>query len=270
MIDEGIDEPKKGIDELPSKPRLPSPPGACDSHMHIAGPLSAYPYRETRSLNPPEALWADYKAMSSVLGLERCVIVQPSFYATDNDCTLDSVAHAQGDAVAVVVVEPDATNRELLELHKRGARAVRSQMIVAGGMPFDALESIAARIAPLGWHLELYMDTRDLPEMAHRLRSLPVPIVFDHLLLDMLASGRAWVKLANPRSEPSAIRACQLIAANPDQVVWGSDWPHVSWDSAQPPDDGKLLDLLGQWCPDDAARHRILVSNPDRLYFQHH
>ncbi len=259
------------------------PAGACDAHMHIAGPLATYPYRETRNLAPPEALWEDYLKTAGTLGTERCVVVQPSFYASDNACTLNAVAAAKGKAVAVVVVDPDVSESTLLDLHQRGARAVRSQMIVAGGMPFEALNEVAARIAPLGWHIELYMDTRDLPGIAGHIGKLPVPVVFDHMgqwhpedrvdepgfkqLLALLASGRAWSKLSNPRTMPSAERARRLIAANPDNLVWGSDWPHVSWSSATPPDDGKLLDMLGQWCPDEATRARILVSNPDRLYF---
>lgn len=251
--------------------------------MHVVGPTARYPYRETRNLMPPEATWEDYRHTAATLGLERCVVVQPSFYASDNACTLDAVARSGGKAVGVVVVDADATHGQLAALHARGARAVRSQMIVAGGLSFDGVERLAERIAPLGWHIELYLDTSDLPELAGRLRRLPVPVVFDHMgqwlpgdridepgfraLLELLESGRAWTKLSNPRFEPSPARARKLIEVNPERVVWGSDWPHVSHAGA-PPDDGHLLDQLAGWTADAATVHRILVSNPGQLYFQ--
>lgn len=251
--------------------------------MHVVGPLARYPFRETRNLMPPEATSEDYRATAARLGLQRCVVVQPSFYAADNQCTLDAVARSEDAAVGVVVVEPAVTPQELAALHAQGARAVRSQMIVAGGLTFDAVEALADRIGPLGWHIELYLDTADLPDLASRLRRLPVPVVFDHMgqwhpedrvdeagfraLLDLLESGQVWTKLSNPRFQPSSARARKLIETNPERVVWGSDWPHVSC-KGPPPDDGALLDLLAEWTPDAETRHRILVSNPDRLYFQ--
>jgi predicted TIM-barrel fold metal-dependent hydrolase len=259
------------------------PAGACDCHMHIVGPFADYPLRETRSLSPREAVWDEYAKVSASLHLRRCVVVQPSFFATDNHCTLDSVARApKGDAVAVVVVEPSVTRDEIAKLHERGARAVRAQMIVAGGLQFSALEAVADAIAPFGWHLELFLDTSDLPAFSDRLRELPVPIVFDHMgqwlpgdrtdekgfkiLVDMVANGRAWTKLSNPRFAPSEKRARELIAANPDRVVWGTDWPHVSYKSPLPNDNG-LLRLLRDWSTDDATFHKILVDNPQALYF---
>jgi predicted TIM-barrel fold metal-dependent hydrolase len=259
------------------------PERACDCHMHIVGPLERYPFQENRSLSPPEALWEDYQQTAATLGLQRCVIVQPSFFGSDNHCTLDSVARAKhGSAVAVVVVDPHVTQHELRELHQRGARAIRAQMLVAGGMSFDALETVADLIAPFGWHLEIYLDTQDLPELAPRLRRLPIQVVFDHMgqwlpgdrdnergfeiLLELLAEGRSWVKLSNPRFAPSTVRAKRLISANPNRVLWGSDWPHVSHPLPHP-DDRQLLGSLTDWVPDETTLQLILQRNPQELYF---
>ena len=266
-----------------SAPRFAVPAGACDCHMHIVGPLARYPFNENRSLTPPQATWEDYRATATQLGLERCVIVQPSFYASDNECTLDAVSRSEGRARAVVVVEENVTTATLRAMHERGARGVRAQMISKGGLSFDALESVSARIATFGWHLQLYLDSRDLPDLAGRLRRLPVPIVFDHMaqtlessgtdepgfriLLDLLAGGRAWVKLSSAHFPPSSERARLLAQANPERILWGTDWPHVSYGGAVP-DDGALLDALANWFPDEQLRTKALVSNPDRLYFQ--
>lgn len=168
-------------------------------------------------------------------------------------------------------------------MHQRGARGVRAQMVAKGGLSFDALESVSARIASFGWHLQLYLDARDLPDLVGRLRRLPVPLVFDHMahvlelsgtdepgfriLLDLLAEGRAWVKLSNALFPPSRERARLLAQANPERILWGSDWPHVAHSDGVP-DDGALLDALADWFPDEQLRRKALVVNPDRLYFQ--
>jgi predicted TIM-barrel fold metal-dependent hydrolase len=221
--------------------------------------------------------------MARTVGLDRCVIVQPSFFAFDNACTLDSVGRSGNRARAIVVVKPDVAKADLEAMHHRGARGARAQTVVAGGMSFDAIEEISKRIAPFGWHLQLYLDARSLPDLVQRLRRLPVDVVFDHMahiqpdsgmeepgfvaLLNLLADGKAWVKLSNALVPPSAERARRLVSENPERILWGSDWPHVAYLGA-PPDEGALINDLADWVPDVQMRHRILVSNPDRLYFQ--
>ena len=267
-----------------SIPRIRLPQGACDTHMHIVGPPDAYPFTAVRSLSPPPASWNDYRTIAGRLGLSRCVIVQPSFYGTDNRCTLDAVAESEGRARAVVVVAADITAAEVARMHECGARGVRIQMVSKGGVDFDSIETISKRIAPFGWHLQLYVDAQDLPPMIERLQRLPVPVVFDHMahviesngtdgpgfrmLLDLLAGGRAWVKLSNALFPPSAQRARILAQANPDRILWGSDWPHVAYSEDSVPDDGVLVDALAQWIPDAALREKVLVANPDQLYFR--
>lgn len=264
-------------------PRIALPSGACDSHMHIVGPLARFPFVANRSVSPPEATWPDYRRTAAKLGIDRNVIVQPSFYGSDNRCTLDALEQSAGRARGVVVVGAEVTADEIRNLHERGARGVRVQTIAKGGVDFDVIETVSARIAPFGWHLELYLDARELPALVGCLRQLPVPLVFDHmaqvakdsgihergfdLLRDLLAKGRAWVKLSHSFFRPSAERARALIDANPDRVLWASDWPHVPENEAGVPDDGELVNMLADWAPDEGLRHKVLVDNPARLYF---
>ncbi|HVF63077.1 MAG TPA: amidohydrolase family protein [Casimicrobiaceae bacterium] len=266
-----------------TQPRTRVPAGSCDSHMHIVGPQSKYPFAPVRSLSPPEASWQDYRRTASKLGLDRCVVVTPSFYGTDNRCTLDAVDGSGGRARAVVVVSPDVSSEEIARMHARGARGVRVQVISKGGIDFSTMEAVAERIAPFGWHLQLYLDAENLPPMLDRLHRLPVAVVFDHMahvnqsngtdgpgfraLLSLLDGARAWVKLSNALFPPSSARAAILARANPDRVLWGSDWPHVAHSDAGVPDDGALVDELAAWIPDEAARAKALVTNPATLYF---
>jgi predicted TIM-barrel fold metal-dependent hydrolase len=250
--------------------------------MHIVGPFAAYPLRETRSLNPGEATLDAYRKVRAAMGMQRSVIVQPSVYAKDNACTLDAVDALRGTARAVVVVDPAIEESALAAMHARGARGVRVQKIVAGGASLDDIEELAARIRPFGWHLQFFMDAADIAELAPRLRRLPVDVVFDHMahadravgmdapgfqaLLDLMQSGQTWVKLSNAFWTPDVQRVRRLIAANPDRVVWGSDWPHLGF-QGEPPDDGCLVDAIGEWTQDASMVRRILVTNPERLYF---
>lgn len=266
-----------------SIPQTRVPSRACDSHMHIVGPVAQYPFWPVRNISPPEAGWLDYRRTAEKLGLERCVIVQPSFYGTDNACTLDALDQSEGRARAVVVVDPNVTTADIANMHARGARGVRVQMVSKGGLSFDTIEPLAALIAPFGWHLQLYLDASELPPLIARLRRLPLSIVFDHmahvipssgaddhgfeLLLGLLREGHAWVKLSNALFPPSATRAQVLAEASPDRVLWGSDWPHVAHSDAGVPDDGLLVDALAQWIPDAALRAKALVDNPQHLYF---
>ena len=264
-------------------PRAALPKGACDTHMHIVGPFATYPLRETRSLQPPEAKLEDYRNVMRTTGLQRNVIVQPSFFGQDNECTLASAEALGADvARAVVVVGTDITDSELAAMHRRGARAIRLQGVVAGGARVEDMELMADRIRLLGWHVQLYVDAKEIPALAPRIRKLPVDVVFDHMatvqrggsehepgfqaLLALLASGKVWVKLSGARFAPSAERARQLVQANSHRIVWGSDWPHISYED-DVPTEGALLDALNDWVPDDEVRRRILVDNASALYF---
>jgi len=273
---------KAGYRRELADPGYRPPAGTCDCHIHVLGPYATWPLLETRTVDPPEAPLEAYRRLVMPLGVERVVVVQPSMYLFDNRPTLQAVA-ALGDAArAVVVVAPDVTAATLAALHSQGARGVRLQKVAKGGLGFEHLETIAAKVAPLGWHLQCWIDARELPDLLPRLRALPVPMVFDHAakiepdsgedepgfaaLLDLLASGRAWVKLGDPLHEITQERARALFRANPDRVVWGSDWPHCAWRETIA-DEGLLLAEIARWFPDEADRRAVLADNPGRLYF---
>lgn len=277
---------------MPTRPSLHVPPGAVDCHMHIYGPPEQYPVAVT---NPsPVPLGSDlaaYQAVQARLGLSRTVVVQPTAYGTDNSCTLDAVTSlGLGAARAVVAVTPETPTSELHRLHASGARGARAFMLGGGPVAWERLHALAAHVTPLGWHVQLQFDGGDMPEREVLIRSLPCPVVIDHVgrfhdpvppdapavqaLLRLLEGGRTWVKLSSPygvsRSGPpgysdvSAI-ARALVAAAPDRLVWGSNWPHPNAPHPKP-DEASLLDLLGNWAPDRAVREAILVTNPARLY----
>ncbi len=273
----------------PGTPKEMAPAHACDTHAHIFGPQYLYPFVLGRSYTPPEAGIPAYARMLKALGVERAVIVQPSVYGTDNRCTYDAVRQSGGKWRGVAVVGAEVTTDELRALHDAGFRGVRINLLFKGGLAMEVLEEMARRIAPLGWHLQLLVDGRDLVDLAPRLRRLPVPSVIDHMghmpaaltvkhpafgaLLSLVSEGTCWVKLSGayrissqpfPYEDVTPI-AQALVAAGPEQMVWGSDWPHPSFVGEMPVDAG-LLDLLTEWVPDASLRHRVLVENPAKLY----
>ncbi|MGD1878561.1 MAG: amidohydrolase family protein [Kiloniellaceae bacterium] len=283
-------KPIPGPDPRPRKPRLKAPPKACDCHNHIFGPSDRYPYKAARQYTPPDAPLEDFLAMLGVLGIERAVIVQPSIYGSDNRCTEDAVTAMRGRARGIATVDPGIPQEELTRLDRAGFRGVRFNLIHTGGStPLDELEALAEKIAPLDWHVQIYLRGRLLPAIESRLRQLPVEVVIDHMghmeaaeglnqpgvasLLRLLEGGRTWVKLCPYRYDHSGYPfngakalAQKLAGTRPDRVVWGTDWPHPDIPGGQMPNDGDLLDALGDWFDDDALIRRILVDNPNALY----
>jgi len=278
----GLQVNKAGFRRDVASPRSIQFEGACDCHLHIVGPLERYPYVESALLRPPEARLENYLAMQRVLGLSRCVVVQPSFFGTDNRCTLDAVDRIGASARAVVVLDLAVGDVELQRMHEAGARGVRVNLVSHGGPSLSNLPAIAERIRPLGWHMQVFADSRALPAMAAELCALRLPLVFDHmahtahdqpvhdegvtLLCRWLQMETAWVKLSAYRFPGSAERAHRLVEANAARVVWGTDWPHVAYEHPVP-EEGGLFDELARWVPDDDTRRRILVDNPSALYF---
>ncbi len=275
--------------DVEPRPSWRAPALSCDCHFHIFGPYGRFPLDAGRHYEPAEALIPHYLRVADALGIGRMVIVQPSVYGTDNECSLDAAARFGLDRARVVAVVDDQVDAAALRaLHERGVRGVRFNAVSGNGTPLDALEGLAARIAPLGWHLQLYAEGHQLPDLAPRLAKLPVEVVVDHMggvrtadgvhgdgfqaLLRLLDSGRAWVKLcgyrissAGPPFADVVPFARALLDAAPDRCVWGTDWPHPSLADWMP-EDGALLDLLGEWAPGEAERRRVLVDNPARLY----
>jgi D-galactarolactone isomerase len=224
------------------------------------------------------------------LGLTRTVIVQPTAYGFDNTVTLDAMAALGADARGVAVVDPAAPDAEIARLNRLGMRGLRYHMLPGGALKWDTLETMAARVAPFGWHLQFQFEGRDFATHAPRLARLPCDIVIDHIgryatpidlndasvraMLDLVGDGRCWVKLSAPyhgsRAGPpqyvdvSAL-VTTLIKLAPGRMLWASNWPHPSL-KKDFPDEAALLDLVAEWAPDAATRERILVHNPARLY----
>ena len=270
-----------------STPRLPTPPNACDTHMHIYEP--GYQLRAEASHPSQPGTLAHYREVQKQLGLTRTVIVAPSGYGADNTCTLEAMAKLGGSARGVAIVDPAAPDAEIDRLTKRGMRGIRYHMR-GGVLTWDTMPRMAARVAAFGWHVQLQCESRELSEHEAIITRLPCDLVIDHmgrfdaatpaddkdwrLLLKLLATGRCWVKLSGPyygsKSGPplyadKARIAKELIKAAPERMVWASNWPHPSY-KKNFPDEGKLLDLVADWTQDESLRKRILVTNPAKLY----
>jgi len=272
-------------------PRLTAPPAACDCHIHIYD--ARFPATRPGSRLTRDATVADYRKLQSRLGTSRAIVVQPAAYGFDNAVTVDAVAQlGLAHARAVAVIHPSITDAELRELDRVGVRGVRFTLhdpATAVTAP-EMIEPIAARIAEIGWHAQLHLRGDQLVAMADTVARLPCTLVIDHMgrmpqpggvqhpafaiVLRLLDSGRAWVKLSGPyldtRKGPPAYAdvapvARALIQHAPERCVWGSDWPHPTERDAKP-DDAAMLDLLSEWAANDATRGRILVENPARLY----
>jgi D-galactarolactone isomerase len=218
------------------------------------------------------------------------VLVQPAGYGTDNACMLDALRALGDDARGVATVTLQTSDAELDRLTRAGVRGARVLLFPGGLVAVDEIPSLAARIRPFGWHVQLQMDGRELPEHETMLAALPVPLVIDHngkfiepvapdhpavrTLIRLLASGRCWVKASAPyetsKSGPPDYAdvgeiACALIDAAPTRVVWASNWPNGAVKGVKP-DTRALFGLLERWAPDPRSRARILVDNPAELY----
>lgn len=285
----------ESMDPAPREPGFTVPPGAVDCHAHVFGPASRYPYHEARTYTPPDASLAQYRHLHRTLGIERGVLVQPSVYGLDNSATRDALRalrDAGQDYRGIAVVDSGVEDRELDALAADGFRGVRLNLLFKGGIAWRDVEALAGRLAERNWHLQFLVDVSDFEDLEARVRQLPVPVVVDHMghmacrkgidqpgfqaLCRLMAAGHAWVKLSGAYRitgqrqtpyEDVVPFARRLIEANPEQCVWGSDWPHPHIPVSMP-NDGPLLDALVDWAPEVEIRNRILVDNPDRLYFR--
>jgi 2-pyrone-4,6-dicarboxylate lactonase len=283
---------------LGEAPQFTPPPGACDCHNHTFGPYDRFPLAEDRSYTPAQFDGAAYLAHLDELGLTRGVLVTGSASGTDNGSILAAIAQAPGRLRGVAVPDPEVTDAELARWHAGGIRGVRANLfridgkaVYRNGVGLDVLQKLAPRIRDMGWHAQIWVYAPDLPALDADLRALGLPLVIDHVgrvpidrgvsdpgfqhLCRMLAEGVAWTKISgadrNTRAGPPYLDydpfVQAVLAANPERIVWGSDWPHINYfEDARMPDDAVLLNLLARWMPDTVLREQVLVRNPARLY----
>lgn len=261
-----------------------------DCHAHLFGPYDRFPLAPERSYTPPEAVGSQYLALLARLGLTNGVLVHPSAYGDDHSLLLHALA-AQPALRGVVVVRPGSP-LQLSALHASGVRGARFSHRsgagnFAGSASLDDLLALAPALAAAGLHAELWTDTMALKDITRQIKALPVPLVIDHMggfdvdagvddpgfraLLDLLATGKVWVKLCAYRNllkapDWQAGRPFQqkLLEANPERLVWGSDWPHLRVEPV--PDAAQLLAMFEQWAGTEDLARQVLRVNPQRLY----
>jgi predicted TIM-barrel fold metal-dependent hydrolase len=273
-------------------PQFKPPPLACDAHCHVFGPAAKFPYDPKAAYTPEDAPFEHLQVLHKRLGVERAVIVHASCHGADMRATLDAIARSKGAYRGTAIIDSSYTEKDFQRMHDGGIRGVRFNFVKhLGGMPEIAMvEGMAARIAPLGWHLQLHLEVESIPELKDFLNGLRVPFIIDHMgrvsaqhgtgqpafrqLLELMRGNeRAWIKVSGPERVSAAGKpfhdaipfAQALIGAAPDRVLWGTDFPHpnVKW----MPNDGEQVDLFARMCEDDTARKKILVDNPTKLYW---
>ena len=278
----------------PSKPRFVLPAGSVDAHCHVFGPGARFPYAAERKYTPCDAPKEKLWLLRDFLGLERNVIVQATCHGADNAALVDALLASNGRARGVATVREDITDAELDRLDKAGVRGVRFNFVkrLVDVTPRDVLMRIARRIAPLGWHVVIYFEAADLPELFDFFASLPTPVVVDHmgrpdvslpvdgpgfsLFMRLMAENPGfWCKVSCPERlsvagppgyEDVVPFARRVVERFPDRVLWGTDWPHPNL-KVHMPDDGLLVDHIPRIAVNTDLQHRLLVANPMRLYW---
>jgi predicted TIM-barrel fold metal-dependent hydrolase len=281
------------------------PAGACDCHVHVFGDPKKYPFFAGRTYTPEIASVAELRQLLSALRLERVVIVQPSVYGTDNSCTIDGMRELGDRARGVAVIDDKITDAQLDAMGKAGIRGIRLNLATSGisdpTVARQRFENAVARVRNRGWHIQFNTQLPVIEALSPQFLASPVPLVIDHFggatasrgveqagfaaLVNLVKSGRAYVKISGSADSVStqsdladvAPLARALVSANPQRILWGTNWPHpgsapVAGRKPTDPalhvqtDDGKVLNLLPVWVPDAATRRLILTENPARLY----
>ena len=276
------------FDPNPRPPRVPLPEGACDTHFHVFGPPNLFPFDKARRYEPPAAPIEHYLEMQRVVGLSRGVVVQPTAHGFDNSAVLDAIARSNGRLKGVANINAETSDAELTRLKAGGVVGARFSLMSDRAGDRSAIEHALPRMKALGWSLDLHIEPEHLVANEGFVRSFPVPTVIDHMarphvkdglgqpgfrvLLDLLADARFWTKLSGA-DKLSATRVANVpdgvpyrdlvpfakaaIAAAPDRVIWGTDWPHGNtFKLGQVPNEGALLDLLAEMAPDEVRPPR--------------
>ena len=278
----------------PSTPVFRVPPGSVDAHCHVFGPGDRFPYAPERKYTPCDASAAQLFALRDHLGFDRNVIVQATCHGADNRALVDALQQSGGRARGVATVRPSITDAELSALDAAGVRGVRFNFVkrLVDTTPRETLLEIAHRIAPLGWHIVIYFEAQELPELYDFFTQLPTTVVVDHmgrpdvtqpvegpefeLFIRLLREHpNFWSKVSCPerlsKSAPPGYDdvvpfARRLVETFSDRVLWGTDWPHPNL-KGHMPDDGLLVDYIPRIAPTAALQHALLVDNPNRLYW---
>ena len=277
----------------PSKPKFKPPPGAVDAHCHVFGPEAKFPYAPERKYTPCDAPKEKLFALRDFLGLDKNVIVQASCHSKDNRAMIDALEASDNRAKGVAFVGEEVTDAELKAMDRAGVRGVRFNFVrrLVDVTPRDVLTRIAARVAPLGWHIVVYFEMPDLPDFEGFFTALPTTVVVDHMGVPTVKKGvddpenqrfirmlekhrNIWSKvtcpermtLAGPPYDDVVPFGRTLVEHFPDRVLWGTDWPHPNM-KREAPDDGVLVDYIPRIAPSVAAQKGLLIDNPMRLYW---
>jgi 2-pyrone-4,6-dicarboxylate lactonase len=282
------------FDPKPSRPRFNVPAGAVDAHCHVFGPGARFPYAPERKYTPCDAPKEKLWALRDYLGFARNVIVQATCHGADNRALVDALRDSAGRARGVATVLASVTDAELTALHAAGVRGVRFNFVkrLVNALPYDDLGKIASRVARLGWHIVIYFEAQELPELYDFFAALPTTVVVDHMgrpdvsksangpefalfLKLMREHENFWSKVTCPerlsQSGPPDYDdvvpfARRLVETFPERVLWGTDWPHPNM-TTHMPDDGKLVDFIPRIAPTPGLQQTLLVDNPMRLYW---
>jgi 2-pyrone-4,6-dicarboxylate lactonase len=289
----------------PSKPHFELPAGSVDAHCHVFGPGDEFPYAPERKYTPCDASKDQLFALRDHLGFDKNVIVQATCHGSDNRALVDALLASNKRARGVATVKQEVTDAELQAMHAAGVRGTRFNFVkrLADFTPPEVLLEIAQRIAPLGWHVVVYFEAQDLPALYDFFTALPTTVVVDHmgrpdvrkpvdgpefaLFVKMMREhSNIWSKVSCPErlsvAGPKALNgeagldrgayrdvvpfAKHLVETFPDRVLWGTDWPHPNLKDHMP-DDGLLVDFIPQIATTALLQHKLLVDNPNRLYW---
>jgi 2-pyrone-4,6-dicarboxylate lactonase len=281
-------------DRNPRKPKVTLPKGSIDTHVHVFE--QGYALSPGRGYNPPDSTLADLKHLHATLGVDRVVFTQPSVYGTDNSAILNASqklnAETANRARCVVAITMDIGDDELRRLDAAGVRGVRLNTDNKGGMPigFDQIPTLAARLKPLGWHVEFLFPGKDIIDLMPVFTALTIPLSIGHFayqpatagvsapgfkaLIELMRRGNTWMKISGanrvsetdlPPYDDVKPLAQALIDAAPERIMWGTDWPHPNKYVVNP-NDGDLVDAFGDWVSDEAMRRKIMVDTPAKFY----